>query len=129
MPTPKKKPIREKLTPVRPSGTKDDNFFELVHAIARQIPKGRVTTYGAIADALGARRSARMVGWAMISGHLVEDPVPVWRVVNRTGLLTGRHHYKPPEKMQQLLEKEGVRIKDNQVADFARLFWDPSKEL
>ena len=129
MPTPKKKPIREKLTTVLPSGQKEDNFFELVHAVARQIPKGRVTTYGAIADALGARRSARMVGWAMISGHLVEDPVPAWRVVNRTGLLTGRHHYKPPEKMQQLLEKEGIKIKDNQVVDFARLFWDPSKEL
>ena len=83
----------------------------------------------AIAEALGARRSARMVGWAMISGHLVEDPVPAHRVVNRTGLLTGRHHYKPPEKMQQLLEKEGVKIKDNQVVDFARLFWDPSKDL
>ena len=122
-------PIREKLTTVLPSGQKEDNFFELVHAVARQIPKGRVTTYGAIADALGARRSARMVGWAMISGHLVENPVPAHRVVNRTGLLTGRHHYKPPEKMQQLLEKEGIKIKDNQVVDFARLFWDPSKEL
>lgn len=126
---PTRTPIREKLTTVLPSGQKEDNFFELVHAIARQIPKGRVTTYGAIAEALGARRSARMVGWAMISGHLVEDPVPAHRVVNRTGLLTGRHHYKPPEKMQQLLEKEGVKIKDNQVVDFARLFWDPSKEL
>jgi methylated-DNA-protein-cysteine methyltransferase-like protein len=124
-----KKPVREKLTTVRPSGAKDDNFFELVHAVVRQIPKGRITTYGAIAAALGTRRSARMVGWAMISGHFAEDPVPVYRVVNRTGLLTGRHHYKPPEKMQQLLEKEGVKIKDNQVVDFARLFWDPSKEL
>ncbi len=122
-------PIREKLTTVRPSGEKDDNFFELVHAVARQIPKGRVTTYGAIAAALGARGSARMVGWAMISGHLVENPVPAHRVVNRTGLLTGRHHYNPPERMQKLLEKEGIKIKDNQVVDFARLFWDPSREL
>lgn len=127
---PPRTPIREKLTTVRPSGEKDnDTFFELVHAVARQIPKGRVTTYGAIAAALGARRSARMVGWAMISGHLVENPVPAHRVVNRTGLLTGRHHYTPPERMQQLLEKEGIKIKDNQVVDFARLFWDPSKEL
>jgi len=123
------RPIREKLTTVKPSGTKDDNFFELVHAVARQIPKGRVTSYGAIAAALGTRRSARMVGWAMISAHLAEKPVPAHRVVNRNGLLTGRHHYNPPEKMQRLLEKEGIKIKDNQVVDFARLFWDPSKEL
>jgi len=117
------------LTTIRPSGTKDDSFFELVHEVARQIPKGRVTSYGAIAAALGTRRSARMVGWAMISAHYAEKPVPAHRVVNRNGLLTGRHHYNPPEKMQKLLEKEGVKIKDNQVVDFARLFWDPVKEL
>jgi methylated-DNA-protein-cysteine methyltransferase-like protein len=117
------------LKRVKPSGEKDDSFFDLVHQLVRQIPKGRVSTYGAIAAALGTRMSARMVGWAMISGANAPDPVPTYRVVNRRGLLTGRHHYNPPEKMQQFLEKEGVIIKDNQVWDFDRLFWDPIKEL
>ncbi|MBN8853292.1 MAG: MGMT family protein [Sphingobacteriales bacterium] len=122
-------PTREKLTAVRPSGKKDDNFFELVHEVARQVPKGRVTSYGAIGAALGTRSSARMVGWAMNACHLAKRPVPAHRVVNSIGLLTGRHHFNPPEKMQQLLEKEGVTVKNNKVVDFARLFWDPSKEL
>jgi methylated-DNA-protein-cysteine methyltransferase-like protein len=125
----KAKPIREKLTAVRPSGTKDTNFFELVHEVARQIPKGRITSYGAIGAALGTRSSARMVGWAMNACHLATKSVPAHRVVNSIGLLTGRHHFNPPEKMQQLLEKEGVVVKNNKVVDFARLFWDPSKEL
>jgi methylated-DNA-protein-cysteine methyltransferase-like protein len=120
---------REKLAVLKPSGGKDDSFFDLVHAVARQIPKGRVTSYGAIAAALGSRLSARMVGWAMLSAHTVIPRVPAHRVVNRNGLLTGRHHYNPPEKMQQSLEREGVVVKDNQVVDFVRLFWDPSKEL
>ncbi|HVU54002.1 MAG TPA: MGMT family protein [Puia sp.] len=120
---------REKLTPVRPSGKKDDNFFELVHEVARQIPKGRVTSYGAIGRALGTRSSARMVGWAMNACHLAKKPVPAHRVVNSIGLLTGRHHFNPPEKMQQLLEKEGVVVKNNKVADFKNLFWDPAQEL
>jgi methylated-DNA-protein-cysteine methyltransferase-like protein len=109
--------------------TRDESFFDLVHAVAREIPRGRVTSYGAIAAALGTRLSARMVGWALISAHHVQPPVPAHRVVNRKGLLTGRHHYHPPERMQQLLEKEGVVVKDNQVVDFDRLFWDPLKEL
>jgi methylated-DNA-protein-cysteine methyltransferase-like protein len=120
---------REKLSIIRPSGSKDDSFFDLVHEVARQIPRGRVTTYGAIGAALGARSSARMVGWAMISGHHSKRPVPAHRVVNSVGLLTGRHHYNPPERMQQLLEKEGVQVIDSKVVDFKRLFWDPSKEL
>ena len=120
---------REKLTPIRPSGKKDDNFFELVHEVARQIPKGRVTSYGAIGAALGTRSSARMVGWAMNTCHLAIKPVPAHRVVNSIGLLTGRHHFNPPEKMQQLLEKEGIKVKDNKVVDFKKLFWDPSTEL
>jgi methylated-DNA-protein-cysteine methyltransferase-like protein len=124
-----KAPKKAKLTPVRPSGKKDDSFFELVHEIARQIPKGRVTTYGAIAACLGTRMSSRMVGWALISAHQVEKPVPAHRVVNRVGLLTGQHHYNPPGKMQQLLEEEGVKVSENKVVDFARLFWDPAKEL
>ena len=119
----------EKLIAVRPSGSKEDSFFDLVHEVARQIPKGRVTSYGAIGAALGTRGSARMVGWAMMAVPYAEKPVPAHRVVNRSGLLTGRHHYSPPEKMQQLLEKEGVRVKDNKVVDFKKLFWDPSQEL
>jgi methylated-DNA-protein-cysteine methyltransferase-like protein len=119
------------LKRVKPSGKVDDadSFFDLVHELVRQIPKGRVSTYGAIAAALGTKMSARMVGWAMISGANAPDPVPTYRVVNRQGLLSGRHHYNPPEKMQKMLEKEGVVVKDNQVADFRRLFWDPLKEL
>jgi methylated-DNA-protein-cysteine methyltransferase-like protein len=122
-------PSREKLIAVRPGGGKDDSFFDLVHEVARQIPKGRVTSYGAIGTALGTRSSARMVGWAMMAVPYADKPVPAHRVVNRNGLLTGRHHYNPPEKMQQLLEKEGVVIKDNKVVEFNKLFWDPSKEL
>jgi methylated-DNA-protein-cysteine methyltransferase-like protein len=114
---------------VKPSGKPEDSFFDLVHTITRQIPKGRVTTYGAIAVCLGTRLSARMVGWAMISAHHANPPVPAHRVVNRKGLLTGRHHYNPPEKMQQLLEKDGVKVRDNQVVDFARKFWDPAVGL
>jgi methylated-DNA-protein-cysteine methyltransferase-like protein len=120
---------RERLKAVKPSGGRDDSFFELVHAVARQIPKGRITSYGAIAAALGTKLSARMVGWAMLSAHTVTPKVPAHRVVNRNGLLTGRHHYHPPEKMQQMLENDGVVVKDNQVVDFDRLFWDPAKEL
>jgi methylated-DNA-protein-cysteine methyltransferase related protein len=122
-------PVRQRLKAVKPSGGKDDSFFDLVHAVARQIPKGRVTSYGAIAAALGTKLSARMVGWAMISAHTAMPPVPAHRVVNRNGLLSGRHHYSPPERMQQLLEKDGVQIKDNMVVDFNKLFWDPVKEL
>jgi methylated-DNA-protein-cysteine methyltransferase related protein len=124
-----KRVAREKLSVLKPSGTKEDSFFDLVHEVARQIPKGRVTSYGAIAACLGTRGSSRMVGWAMMAVHRTGVAVPAHRVVNRNGLLTGRHHYSPPEKMQQLLEKEGVQIKDNQVQDFAKRFWDPSREL
>jgi methylated-DNA-protein-cysteine methyltransferase related protein len=120
---------REKLIAVKPSGSKEDNFFDLVHEVARQIPKGRVTSYGAIGAALGTRGSARMVGWAMMAVPYAEKAVPAHRVVNRAGLLTGRHHYNPPEKMQELLEKEGVQVIDNKVVDFKNLFWDPSQEL
>jgi methylated-DNA-protein-cysteine methyltransferase related protein len=120
---------RARLIAVKPSGSKEDSFFDLVHEVARQIPKGRVTSYGAIGAALGTRGSARMVGWAMMSVPYAEKPVPAHRVVNRAGLLTGRHHYNPPEKMQQLLESEGVQIIDNKVVDFKKLFWDPSQEL
>ena len=120
---------RERLATVKPSGGKDDSFFDLVHQVARQIPRGRVTSYGAIAACLGTRLSARMVGWAMMAVPYAKKPVPAHRVVNRNGLLTGKHHYSPPEKMQQLLEKEGVVVKDDKVVDFKKLFWDPAVEL
>jgi methylated-DNA-protein-cysteine methyltransferase-like protein len=102
----------------------NDNFFERVYAIARQIPYGKVTSYGAIAKALGTARSARMVGWAMNASHNLED-VPAHRVVNRKGLLTGKHHFEGSSLMQQLLESEGVKVKDNQIIDFETVFWSP----
>jgi methylated-DNA-protein-cysteine methyltransferase-like protein len=101
-----------------------DNFFEKVYTIARQIPYGKVTSYGAIALALGTSRSARMVGWAMNACHQLED-VPAHRVVNRKGLLTGKHHFDGTNLMQQLLESEGIRVVDNQIMDFDTHFWEP----
>lgn len=106
----------------------NQNFFEKVYAIAREIPYGRVTSYGAIARYLGAARSARMVGWAMNACNGRED-VPAHRVVNRKGLLTGKHHFSGTNLMQQLLESEGVKVKDSCILDFEKRFWDPSKEL
>ncbi|AEW86408.1 cysteine methyltransferase [Flavobacterium columnare] len=104
--------------------TSHENFFERVYEIARQIPYGRVTSYGAIAKALGASRSARMVGWAMNACHGMND-VPAHRVVNRNGVLTGKHHFDGSNVMQQLLENEGVEVVDNQILDFKKYFWDP----
>ena len=102
----------------------NDNFFERVYAIARQIPYGKVTSYGAIAKALGTARSARMVGWAMNNCHNMED-VPAHRVVNRKGLLTGKHHFDGTNLMQQLLENEGIKVVDNQIVDLENHFWEP----
>ena len=121
---------REKL-PVAPAagGRRDETFFEQVYDVVRQVPKGRVTSYGAIAAALGAKGSARMVGWAMNNAHGLSPKVPAHRVVNRSGLLTGKMHFGEPDRMQQLLEKEGIVVKDNQVQNFDQLFWDPAKEL
>lgn len=106
----------------------NDNFFERVYAIARQIPEGRVTSYGAIAKALGTARSARMVGWAMNASHNMED-VPAHRVVNRNGVLTGKHHFDGTSLMQQLLESEGVEVVNNQIVDFEKYFWQPDIQL
>ena len=104
------------------------SFFQDVFEVAKLIPKGRVTSYGAIAAYLGLKSSARMVGWAMNQAHL--DPeVPAQRVVNRNGLLTGKHHFSTPTMMQELLEAEGVEIKDDKVQNFQKVFWDPIKEL
>ncbi len=105
----------------------NDNFFERVYEIVRQIPEGKVTSYGAIAKALGAARSARMVGWAMNASHNLED-VPAHRVVNRIGMLSGKHHFEGTNLMQQLLENEGVKVVDNQIIDFDTHFWNPIQD-
>lgn len=105
-----------------------ENFYEQVYELVRQVPPGRVTTYGAIAKALGMARSSRLVGTAMLWAHDPELHVPAHRVINRNGLLTGKHHYETPTQMQELLEAEGVVIKDDQVQNFADFFWDPLTE-
>jgi methylated-DNA-protein-cysteine methyltransferase-like protein len=102
-----------------------DNFYERVYTVARLIPFGRVTSYGAIANYLGAARSARMVGWAMNNSHNQKEEVPAHRVVNRKGLLTGKHHFKGTNLMQQLLESEGLVVIENQIQDFEKVFWSP----
>jgi methylated-DNA-protein-cysteine methyltransferase related protein len=102
------------------------NFFADVYDVVRLIPKGRVTSYGAIGKYLGAKSSARMVGWAM---HGCPKGVPAHRVVNSAGLLTGKHHFKTPTMMEKLLKKEGVSVSNNKVQNFQLLFWDPSREL
>lgn len=119
---------KTQLPQVAPSGNRENGFFHLVYEVVRQIPKGRVSTYGAIAAVLGTRLSARMVGWAMNGAHHVKPKVPAHRVVNRNGMLTGKHHFSTPEKMQELLEKEGIMVKEDQVIHFKEIFWDPSKE-
>src|SRR5262245_40639704 len=125
----KKKPASAKLKTIKPSGKREESFFELVYEVARQIPKGRVTSYGAIACCLGTRLSARMVGWAMNGAGNVKPKVPAHRVVNRKGLLSGKHHFGEPDTMEKLLKKEGIRVKDDTVVDFQEVFWDPVKEL
>jgi methylated-DNA-protein-cysteine methyltransferase-like protein len=105
----------------------EDNFFEKVYEIVRQIPYGKVTSYGAIAKALGSARSARMVGWAMNASHTIKD-VPAHRVVNRKGLLTGKHHFDGTNLMQQLLENEGIKVLNNQIVDFEKHFWQPETD-
>ncbi|HRB70482.1 MAG TPA: MGMT family protein [Flavobacterium sp.] len=106
----------------------NENFFERVYEVVRLIPYGRVTSYGAIAKTLGAARSARMVGWAMNAAH-GKDDVPAHRVVNRLGMLTGKHHFEGTNLMQQLLESEGIKVKNNQVVHFEKLFWQPEIQL
>lgn len=125
----KKRADDEQLKTIKPSGNKDDSFFEQVFEVVRLIPKGRVTSYGAIAAALGTKLSARMVGWAMNASHIIKPKVPAHRVVNRNGLLSGKMHFAYPEQMQELLEKEGVKIVDDKVQDFEKMFWNPANEL
>jgi methylated-DNA-protein-cysteine methyltransferase related protein len=104
----------------------DPNFFLDVYEVVKLIPKGRVTSYGAIANYLGAKMSSRMVGWAM---HGCPAGVPAHRVVNRNGLLTGKHHFKTPTAMETRLKREGIRVLNDKIAGFGDVFWDPSKEL
>ena len=106
-----------------------DSFFENVYEVVRLIPHGRVTSYGSIAEYLGSRGSARMVGWAMNAAHTQVTDVPAHRVVNRNGLLTGKHHFGSPFIMQQLLESEEIEVIDDQVVRFDEVFWDPMIEL
>jgi methylated-DNA-protein-cysteine methyltransferase-like protein len=101
------------------------DWIQHIYTIVRKIPKGKVTNYGAIADVVGSRTTSRMVGWAMNAAHTVTPPVPAHRVVNRKGLLTGRHHFGTPTLMQELLEAEGIKIHENQVVDFEKHFWKP----
>ena len=103
------------------------NFFDKVYVVAKKIPFGRVTSYGAIANYLGAKRSARMVGYAMNGSH--GKDIPAHRVVNRKGLLTGKHHFDGTNLMQQLLESEGITVIENQIQDLDKVYWDPAKEL
>ncbi|MBN8653932.1 MAG: MGMT family protein [Cytophagales bacterium] len=107
---------------------KEVSFFEDVWAIVMLVPKGRVTSYGAIARYLGTGMSARMVGWAMNAAH-TNKKIPAHRVVNRNGLLTGKHHFETPSTMKTRLEKEGIKVKKDQVQDFEKRFWDPALEL
>ncbi len=114
---------------LREGAVQQRDFFADVMDVVRQIPRGRVTSYGAIARYLGAARSARIVGYCMNNSHAVKPSVPAHRVVNSAGILSGKHHFGPDDRMQRLLEKEGVRVKDDQVIDFAKRFWDPATEL
>lgn len=105
------------------------SFYDQVYQVVRLIPKGRVSSYGAIASYLGTKGSARMVGYAMNAAHTAYPPVPAQRVVNRNGMLTGKFHFGSPDLMQQLLENEGVKVENDKVSDFKNLFWDPATEL
>ncbi len=109
-------------------GKLSENFFDEVYEVVKLIPAGRVTNYGAIAAYLGMKRGARMVGWAMNAAHS-QPEVPAHRVVNRVGLLSGKHHFSSADEMQKRLEKEGVRVVNDQIENFRQHFWDPAIEL
>ncbi len=124
-----KKKSSARLKAIKPSGKKEESFFEMVYEVARQIPRGRVTSYGAIATCIGTKLSARMVGWAMNGAGKVRPKIPAHRVVNRNGMLSGKHHFGEPNVMENLLKKEGIKVKDDTIVDFEKLFWDPAEEL
>ncbi len=120
----------EKIPALKKTGLqKDYSFFEDVFAVVRQIPKGRIASYGSIAAYLGTKLSARMVGWAMNAAHTAQPKVPAHRVVNRNGMLSGKHHFATPTLMEELLKKEKIDVKNDHVVNFEKLFWDPVKEL
>ncbi len=123
------KKIQKKVAVTLPEIKKENSFFEDVFDVVRQIPKGRVTSYGAIAAYLGTKMSARMVGWAMNASFHIQPKVPAHRVVNRNGMLSGRAHFATPTLMQELLEKEKIKIENDVIVDFDKKFWDPAKEL
>lgn len=120
---PPKTIIIKKQTPKRL--VKEYSFFEDVYGVVRQIPKGRITSYGAIANYLGTKLSARMVGWAMNAAHNTQPKIPAHRVVNRNGILTGRLHFATPTLMQELLEKEKIKVENDKILNFKTMFWDP----
>ncbi len=120
----------QKKTTEKPrSLNKEYSFFENVYEVVRQIPKGRVTSYGAIANYLGTKLSARMVGWAMNAAHGAKPKVPAHRVVNRNGMLSGKAHFATPTLMEELLAKEKIKVEEDTIIEFAKLFWDPAVEL
>lgn len=122
-------PAKKKKATPPTTETRKDSFFETVFDVVRLIPKGRATSYGAIAAYIGTKLSARMVGWAMNAAGSVKPRVPAHRVVNRNGMLSGKHHFHPPSLMENLLNKEGIEVKDDTIVDFEKVFWDPAKEL
>lgn len=122
-------PVKKKKATAPEKETRKDSFFETVFDVVRLIPKGRATSYGAIAAYIGTKLSARMVGWAMNAAGNVKPNVPAHRVVNRNGMLSGKHHFHPPSLMENLLKKEGIKVKDDAIVDFEKIFWDPAKEL
>lgn len=125
---PKAKSEQSKALPVA-DNSRHYSFFQNVWDVVRQIPKGRVTTYGAIANYLGTRSSARMVGWAMNASFMVKPKVPAQRVVNRMGILSGKAHFATLTLMEELLKKDGVKVENDKVVDFEQRFWDPNVEL
>ena len=125
-----KKQVKKTVTKETPKSiVKEYSFFADVFDVVRQIPKGKVTSYGAVAAYLGTKLSARMVGWAMNAAHTAKPKVPAQRVVNRNGMLTGKHHFATPTAMEELLKKDGVAVKNDTVVDFKKRFWNPSEEL
>lgn len=130
----KKSPTIKKPASLQPAVKKTaktkeaPNFMDKVYEIVRKIPRGRATSYGAIAESVGIRLTARMVGWAMNAADSANPPIPAHRVVNSKGLLTGAHHFATPTLMQELLENEGIKVMDNQIQDFKTVFWDPAGE-
>lgn len=120
---------RKTARQVEKNKPKEFSFFQDVYDVVRQIPKGRVTSYGAIANYLGTKLSARMVGWAMNAAGFARPKVPAHRVVNRNGMLSGKHHFTTPTLMEELLKKEKVTVENDVVVDFKKLFWDPAEEL